>query len=192
MESGRAAESTAEFVASGGFADVMDDDESGVGLVAEAEQGLAKSGHGAGVVFVLIVSGVERVDDKDFGLDRTGGVKEVIQAGGGAEQMAAGAGVDKEIGIGAIADALAHSGEPESKLRSRQFKLKDQDAARSRDVETGVVAAGGERQSEVGDAQRFSGLGFAADKEDALGGQQPRLNQARLGRRTIGKQRGQR
>ena len=137
----------------------MDDDESGLGRIAQPNQGLTESGHGAGVVFILVVSGVERIDDNDIGLNRTRRVKEVIQAGGGAEHMSRDAGIDKEIGIGAIADGVAHGGQTESKLRSGQFKLADQDSLGGWHVKAGVFATGRQSQSEIGDQKGFSGLG---------------------------------
>src|ERR1700674_2974012 len=125
----------------GRLADMVDNDESGLGRITQPDQGLAESGHGAGVVFILVVSGVERIDDDDIGLNRTCRVEEEIQAGGGTEHMARDAGIDKESGIVAITDRFAHGGETESKLGSGQFELADQDTFEGRDLKPSVVAA---------------------------------------------------
>src|SRR5207249_11761294 len=122
MKSRRAAESAAQFMTARGLADMMDDDEGGPGRIAQADQGLTESRHGACVVFILVVSGIERIDDDDIGLNRTRRVQEVIQTGGGAEHMAGDAGIDKEVRIGAVADGSAHGGQTESKLWSWQFE----------------------------------------------------------------------
>ena len=141
VKSGRAAEGAAEFMTAGGFSDVMDNDESRLGGVAQADEGLAESGHGAGVVFILVMSGVEGIDDNDIGLNRTGGVEEVIKAGGGAEQMTRDAGVDEEIGVGAVTNGFAHGGQAESELGRGQFELADKDTLGGRDLKAGVIAA---------------------------------------------------
>src|SRR2546426_1564333 len=102
-------------MAAGRLADMVDNDESGLRRIAQPDQGLTKSGHGAGIVFILVVSGVERIDDDDIGLDGTRGLEEVIQAGGGTEHMSGDSRVNKEIGIGAVANGLTHRGQAESK-----------------------------------------------------------------------------
>src|SRR5215471_6375578 len=62
-----AAEGAADLVATDGFSHVMDHDEGGAGSFAQAQQTLAQGRHGAGVVFILIVGGVERVQEDDVG-----------------------------------------------------------------------------------------------------------------------------
>src|SRR3989449_10982018 len=104
-------------MAAGRLADMVDNDESGLRRIAEPDQGLTESGHGAGVVFILVVSGVERIDDDDVGLNRACGVQEVIEAGRGTEHMARDARIEKEIVICALADSFTHGGQAESKLR---------------------------------------------------------------------------
>jgi hypothetical protein len=47
-----------------------------------------KAGHGAGIVFILIMRGVERVENQDLGGSGPRGGDKVIQTLGGAEQMA--------------------------------------------------------------------------------------------------------
>jgi hypothetical protein len=42
-------------------------DEKGAGGIAQVQQGLAQGRHGAGIIFVLIVRGVERVENQDLG-----------------------------------------------------------------------------------------------------------------------------
>src|SRR5260370_20494631 len=102
MKSGRAAESAAEFIAARRLADMMNHDESGLGDIAQPHQRLTQSRHGAGVVFILVMSGVERIDDDDLGLNRARGSKEVIQSGGGAEHMAGDAGGGEGIWVRAV------------------------------------------------------------------------------------------
>src|SRR5207249_2346605 len=133
-----------------------------------------------------------RIDDDDIGLNRTCRVEEVIQAGRGTEHMAGCARIDEEIRVCAIADGLAHGGQTESKLRSGQFELADQDAFWRWDMKPSVFATGRQGQSEIGDQKGFSGLGFAADKQDSLRRQQPRFDQAGFRLRMIGEQFGQR
>jgi len=67
MQSAGAAEGAANLVAADGFADMMHHHQSGAGRVPQAQQGLAQRRHGARVVFVLIVGGVEQVENDDFG-----------------------------------------------------------------------------------------------------------------------------
>jgi hypothetical protein len=61
MQGARAAKGAADFFSGDGLAHVVDHDESSMGCVVQAEQGLAESCHGARVVFVLIVGRVERI-----------------------------------------------------------------------------------------------------------------------------------
>src|SRR6516164_7739764 len=122
--------------------EMVDNNQGRLGSITQADQSLTESGHGARIVFVLIVSGVERIDDDDIGTNGTGRLKEVIQAGCGTEHMARDAGVDEEIRVGAIADSFAHGGQTQSKLRGGQFKLTDQNALGSRDMKASVLAAG--------------------------------------------------
>src|SRR6202521_1210055 len=83
----------------------MHHDERRLGSIAQAQQGLAQRRHGARVVFILIVSGVKRVQDDDFGGGSLSGGEEVIQSLRRAEQMAGGVGVDQEVEIGGGAHA---------------------------------------------------------------------------------------
>jgi hypothetical protein len=133
--------------------DMVDNNERGVGIIAQPDQSLAKSRHGARVVFILIVSGVKRIDDDDVGLNGTGGLKEVIQAGRGTEHVTGGTRIDEEIGVGAIADGCAHGGQTQSKLRRGQFELTDQDAFLGWDMKARVLATGRQGQSEIGDKE---------------------------------------
>jgi hypothetical protein len=43
------------------YALTENDKESGTGGIPQAQQGLAQGGHGAGIVFILVVGGVERI-----------------------------------------------------------------------------------------------------------------------------------
>ena len=57
----------------------MHDHQSRMGGVAQTEERLTEGGHGAGVIFILIVSRVERVEHDDFGSSGAGSNYEVIQ-----------------------------------------------------------------------------------------------------------------
>src|SRR5438093_1883424 len=192
MQSAGAAESAADFIAASGFAHMMHDDERGSRGIAQPEQRLTKSRHRARIIFILVMRGVERIEDDDLGFSRTSGSEEVIQAGRGTEQMNHGTRIDEQIRVGGIAKRLAHRGQPHSELRCGQFKLTDQDAAWSRDKESGMRAAGSQGEREIGDEQGFADLGFAANEEDTVGRQQSRLNERRRRYGVVGEQFGQR
>src|SRR2546421_4473079 len=100
MQSARAAERAADLITTDGFFYVMHDDQSCVRGIAQAEQSLAEGSHGARIVFVLIVSRVQGVENDYIGFGGTDRAQEVIQPARCAEQMAGGFGVDEEIGIG--------------------------------------------------------------------------------------------
>ena len=68
-------------------------------------QRLTQGGHGAGIIFILIVRGVERVENQDLSGRRPRGGDKAIQTLGGAEQMACGARVHQETLIGAAPSA---------------------------------------------------------------------------------------
>src|SRR5260370_42430106 len=99
MQRAGAAEGAADLVAANGFADMVHYNQSGPGSVAQAQQRLAESRHGAGIVFVLIVSGVERVEDDHLGGGGLGGSGEVVHYLWARERFAGIAGVHEEGGI---------------------------------------------------------------------------------------------
>ena len=136
MKSAGAAEGAADLITADGFSDVMNDNQSGVGSIAQTEQRLAERGHGTRIVFVLIVGGVQRVENDHVGFGGTDRRQEVIQAPRCAEQMAGGFGVDEEIGIGSRTDRFAHRRQARGELRSRQLKLADENASRCGNLET--------------------------------------------------------
>jgi hypothetical protein len=137
--------------------------------------------NGTGIVLVLIVGGVERIEDDDLGLGLLRRGQEVRQALRGAEQMTGGTGIDKQVVIGSLAQDTAHGSEPAGELRDGQFELAHQHPARPHDREAEPVRARGQPQSEVGDQQRFAHLRFSAHEQDALGGSRP--GSTRLGGR---------
>src|SRR6266478_279649 len=142
MQSAGAAEGAANLVAADRFADMMHYDESGAGSVAQAQQRLAQGRHGARIVFVLIVRGVERVENNDLGGGGPRGGHKVVQALRGAEQMAGGARVYQKMLIGSRSQHAAHEGETADELRDGQLELADEDAARRGDGEADAVNAG--------------------------------------------------
>jgi len=77
--------------------------ESGTRSVAQAQQGLAECRHGARIVLVLIVRGVERVENNDLGGGGARGGYEVVQALRGTEQMSGGACVYQKMLVGSVA-----------------------------------------------------------------------------------------
>jgi hypothetical protein len=80
MECTGPAKGAADFFSGDGLADVVHNNQSRMGGIAQTEQSLTESRHGAGVVFILIVSRVERVQDDHLGGGSLGGGEEVIQS----------------------------------------------------------------------------------------------------------------
>src|SRR5437867_12736097 len=72
--------------------------------------------------------------------------------------------VDEEMGIGRLPDRLAHRGQTSGEPRRRQLKLADEDAPRNGNLETSAGGAGSQSQRKIGDQQRLSDSGFAADE----------------------------
>src|SRR5260370_31164386 len=123
MQRAGAAEGAANLVAADGFADMVHYNQSGPGSVAQAQQRLAESRHGAGIVFVLIVSGVERVEDDHLGGGGLGGGEEVIHSLGCAEPMTGSAGVDQEVAILRAAQRSPLDRPVPSKLPDEEIEL---------------------------------------------------------------------
>src|SRR5579885_2236292 len=74
------AERAADFIAAYGFADVVHHDQRCVRSLAQSQQALAESGHSARIVFVLVVRGIERVQNNDLGGRRPGSRQKVLQS----------------------------------------------------------------------------------------------------------------
>jgi hypothetical protein len=55
-------------------------DERSFGFVAQVQKGLAQGGHSPRIVFILVVCGVEGVQDDDLGSSLSCGVKEVFES----------------------------------------------------------------------------------------------------------------
>jgi len=64
-------------------------------------------------------------------------------------------------------------------LLGGKLELTDQNTARGRHGEAGAVAPGGQREREIGHQETLAHLGLAADEQNALRGQQARLDPAR-------------
>jgi hypothetical protein len=62
-----------------GFFHVVYHNEGSFGFVAQFEKGLAQGGHSLCIVFILVVCGVEGVQDDDLSLRLVCGVKEVFE-----------------------------------------------------------------------------------------------------------------
>jgi hypothetical protein len=185
VQCGGATKGGSDLISVDGLSDMMHDDERGLGSFSQPQQGLAQSGHGSGVVFILIVSGVERVQDDDLRVGGAGGRQEMIESVGGVEQMSLGLGVDEQVLIGRGAQRLSHVKEPGGELLQGQLELTKQNPAGVNDFEPGPGSSGGEGQSEIGDKKGFPHFGFAADEQDSLMGQKARLDEARSGRRSL-------
>ena len=76
---------------------MVHDDKGGVRSLPQAQQGLTERGHGAGIVLVLVVCGIERIQDDDLGVRGARRCQEVLEALGSAEQMADGADIDEQV-----------------------------------------------------------------------------------------------
>ena len=94
-----AAEGAADLIAADGLAQVVNDDQGGLGYVAQPQQCLAESSHGARVIFILIVSGVERIQNNDLRGGGLGRGQKVVEPLGAAEEMTGGASIDEQVGI---------------------------------------------------------------------------------------------
>ncbi len=147
----------------------------------QAQQTLAQSGHGAGVVFVLIMSGVERIEHEDLGLCRAGGGQKMIQTVVSAQEMPGGAGIHPEIVIGGRAERLAHLSQSSRKGLQGKLELTEQDPSRSGNVKAGSGRAGRQGQGQVGDQQGLAHLGLTAHEENPLSRQQGGPDQGRIG-----------
>jgi hypothetical protein len=90
MQSTRAAKGAADFFAGNGFSGMVDDNQSSLSGIAQVQQCLAESRHSAGVVLILIVSGVERIEHDDFGSRSPGGEYEMMETLGCTEEMSRG------------------------------------------------------------------------------------------------------
>ncbi len=107
IQSAGTAEGAADLITADGFVHVMHHDQGGARSFAQTQQALAQSGHGAGIVFVLIVGGAQRVQDGNLGGGGTGGSEEVIQALRRTEEMAGGVRIHEDILIGGASFTVA-------------------------------------------------------------------------------------
>src|SRR5215469_15947799 len=116
MECTGTAKGAADFFTGNGLAHVVHNDESSMGGVAQTEQCLAESGHGAGVVFILIVSRVEGIEHDDFGSGGAGGKYEVIETLGCTEQMSGGSCIDQQVLVRSRTESPPHDQQATNKL----------------------------------------------------------------------------
>jgi hypothetical protein len=105
--------------------------------------------HRTGIVLVLIVSGIQRIQHDHLGGGLTGGVEKVIESLRRAQQIAAGPRIHQQVLIGGRAQGSAHHRQPAYKLRRGQFELADQNPTCRGNGETGAIFAGGQRQRQV-------------------------------------------
>ena len=80
MKGARTSEGGSDFVPRYGFFHVVYHNERSFGFVAQLQKGLAQGGHSACIVFILVVCGVEGVQDDDLSLSLVCGVKEVFES----------------------------------------------------------------------------------------------------------------
>ena len=91
----------------------------GARSLAQTQQALAQSGHGPSVVLILIVSGIQRIEDDDLRGGRLRRREEVLQPLGCTEQMAGGACVNEQVLICGAAHCPAHNRQAADKLWDR-------------------------------------------------------------------------
>ena len=108
MECTGTAKGAADFVSGNGLSNMVDNDESRVRCIAQAEQCLAESRHGARIVFILIVSGVERIEHDDFGSGGAGSDYEVIETLRCTEQMSCGPRIHQQVMIRSGTEITPH------------------------------------------------------------------------------------
>ena len=80
MKGTRTSEGRSDFVPRYGFFHVVYHDERSFGFVAQVQKGLTQGGHSPCIVFILVVCGVEGVQDDDLSLSLSCGVKEVFES----------------------------------------------------------------------------------------------------------------
>ena len=73
MQGAGATESTADLVTPDRLSDMVNHDQRGAGSFAQPQQTLTQRGHGTRIVFVLIMRGIQRVQNDDLGRSRTCG-----------------------------------------------------------------------------------------------------------------------
>jgi hypothetical protein len=132
----------------------------------------------ARVIFVLIASRVQGIQNDHISGSGARGGKEVIQPMSTAQQVPGGTGVDAEIIVGSRAEELAHQPKPGGKLFRGEFELADQDPARGGNAKAGSRGSGRQSEGEIGDQQGLADFGLATAKQDSLLREQTRLNQA--------------
>ena len=147
---------------------MMHHDERGSRSIAQTQQRLAQSRHGTGIVFILIMSGVKRVQNDDLGSGGLRSREEVIHPLRCTEQMAGRTSIDQQVLIRSRSYGFPHGGQAVDKLRDRKLELTDEHTARRGDGESAAMRAGGQRQGEIGDQQRLTHFGFATDKQNPL------------------------
>ena len=162
----------------------MNDDQSCLGGVTKAQQRLAERGHGARVIFVLVVGGIQRIQDDDFRFGGLGRGQEVIESLGCVQEMARGTSIDEQVLIRRLTQRLTHLSQARGKLLGGKLKLANQHTTRHGNLEAGARRSRGQRQGEIGDENRFANLGFAATKQNPLKREQGRFHEAWLGRGT--------
>src|SRR5215470_8965419 len=108
MQRTGATKGATDFLPADRFADMMHHDESGLGSIPQAQQGLAQSRHGAGIVFILIMSGVERIQDDDFGGGGLRRGQEVLQSLRSTQQMSSGSSIDQQMMVRRRPQATPH------------------------------------------------------------------------------------
>src|SRR6516162_1331731 len=117
MQRAGTAESAANLMPADGLADMVHHHQSGAGSIAQPQQRLAQRGHGAGIVFILIMGGIERVENNDFSLGGARGGHKMMQPLRGTEEMPGSACVYQEMLIGSGPQRAAHHGETMGKQR---------------------------------------------------------------------------
>jgi len=178
-QKGKPAKGAADLFTADRFAHVMHHDERGLGSIAQPQQALTQRRHRTGIVLILVVGGVQRVEHDHLRGDLTGGVEKVIESLRCAQQIAGGTRIHQQVQIGGCSHGAAHHRQSPHKLWRGQFELADQHATRCGDGEAGAVLAGGQRQCQIGHQQALAHLGLAAHEQNARRRQQSRLDPSR-------------
>src|SRR5579862_4563379 len=142
MQGTGATKSATNLVTADRFANMMHHHKCGTRSIAQSQQRLAQCGHGPRIVLVLVVCGIERIENDDICRSRLCRRHEMVETLCGAKQVAGGARVHQKMLIGGCAESAPHDGEAADELRHGQLELADQYAAWRRHGKANVVRTG--------------------------------------------------
>ncbi len=123
MKCPRPSEGRSDFVSRDGFFDVVYHDERSFCFITQAQKCLAQGGHRPGIVFILVVGGVEGVQDDDLSFGLFCSVKEVFESFCGGKEVSLGTGIDEKPVIGGNSERLPHGIESSDELFGWELEL---------------------------------------------------------------------